>query len=95
VPVDVEETDGSVEDWLSRQVSELPNSDVEAAATRREILEILQETKLPLDVINIILLKCDGLTYDKIAKTIGLTKDAIRMKLNRAKPDIAAVLAKI
>lgn len=95
VPVDVDETDGSVEDWLSRQVSELPYSDVESAAMRNEIEHILQKTKLPIDVINIVLLKCDNLTYDEIADTMGLTKDSIRMRLNRAKPDIAAVLSKL
>lgn len=95
VPFDVDETDGSVEDWLSRQVGELPNSDVESVATKREVEQILQEMKLPNDIINIVLLKCDGLNYDEIAKTTGLTEDAVRMKLNRVKPNIAAVLSQL
>jgi hypothetical protein len=92
VPVDVDETDGSVEDWLSRQVSELPNSDVESSATTRELSQILESASLPRDVINIILLKCDGQNFEGIGNILGLSKDAIRMKINRVKPAITALL---
>jgi DNA-directed RNA polymerase specialized sigma24 family protein len=92
VPADVDETDGSVEDWLSRQVSELPNSDIEKSATQQELSQILESASLPSDVVNIVLLKCDGHTFEDIGVKLGLSKDAIRMKLNRAKPIISKAL---
>jgi RNA polymerase sigma factor (sigma-70 family) len=92
VPFDVETTDGGVEDWLSRKVAELPNSDVESDARKIEIKDLLQKLSLPTEVVSIVLLKCDGLTYGAIGKTLGLSQDAVRMKLNRAKPSIRTVL---
>jgi len=92
VPFDVDETDGSEEDWRSRQVSELPNSDIEKTIAQRELIQILEGKGLPSDVISIIMLKCDDLTFEKIGEKLGLSKDAIRMKLNRAKPTLSSAL---
>jgi DNA-directed RNA polymerase specialized sigma24 family protein len=92
VPFDVDETDGSVEDWISTKVSELPNSDIEKAASQKKLSQILEATSLPNDIISIIMYKCDNFTFEEIGDKMGLSKDAIRMKLNRAKPILSSVL---
>jgi DNA-directed RNA polymerase specialized sigma24 family protein len=95
VPVDVDETDGSVEDWISRQAGALSGNDVELSATKTELTQILQNANLPSDVLNIVLLKCEGQTNEEIGNTLGLSKDAIRMKINRAKPAMAGLVERI
>ena len=52
--------------------------------TDDQIIKILQAAALPQD-ITIVIMRCSNANYEDIGQALGLSKDAVRMKMNRAK----------
>ena len=53
--------------------------------TDDQIIKILQAAALPQDIITIVMMRCSNANYEDIGQELGLSKDAVRMKMNRAK----------
>ncbi|RUO36941.1 hypothetical protein CWE13_08840 [Aliidiomarina shirensis] len=83
------DTESNFDDWLANKIGELYKQDVETAATQPQLTEILEDASIPNDVIEMILLRCDGETFEAIGDKVGLSKDAVRMRLNRVKESLS------
>lgn len=84
-----DETERSFEDWLMSKVGELNENGVEKNATQFTLTEILKHASIPSDVIDMILLKCEGEKYKVIGAKFGLSEDAVRMRLKRVRAALA------
>jgi hypothetical protein len=56
----------------------------EPIPTTNELRQLLEGKGIKADVIEILLLKASGEKYEAIGEKLGITKDAVRMKFNRA-----------
>ena len=83
------ETERSFEDWLMSKVGERDESGVENNATQLPLTEILKRASIPSDIIDMILLKCEGETNKDIGAKFGLSEDAVRMRLKRTRAALA------
>lgn len=78
------ENDYDFENWLIGKATHL-KTEADLSDTNEQVIKILQVASLPQDIITIVMMRCDNAKYEDIGQTLGLSKDAVRMKMNRAK----------
>lgn len=89
VGFDDSENEISFDEWLTAKLGDRNNSDIETDATQPSLTEILKSESIAEDVIEMILLRCEGNTNEEIGKLFGLSEDAVRMRLKRVRAALA------
>lgn len=81
---DDSENEYDFENWLVGKATHL-RDETDLSDTDDQIIKILQAVALPQDIITIVMMRCSNANYEDIGQELGLSKDAVRMKMNRAK----------
>tara|TARA_R110002012_G_scaffold41523_2_gene113486 strand:+ start:8342 stop:8986 length:645 start_codon:yes stop_codon:yes gene_type:complete len=85
-PSSIDESEGqSHDDWLETLL-EANNSNQKALDKQlSDVLEVLNKSDIPSELLEIVKMRGEGKTYPEIAEKLNMSKDAVRMKFNRAK----------
>jgi DNA-directed RNA polymerase specialized sigma24 family protein len=82
----------SREEWLDTLAEEHSNKQVPLHEHLDDIIEILNQSELSSELIEIVKMRGEGNSYVEIAEHFDASADSIRMKLNRAKKTLSATL---
>jgi DNA-directed RNA polymerase specialized sigma24 family protein len=82
----------SHDDWL--EILMEANSSNQKALDQQlsEVIEILSNSNITSELLDIVKMRGEGKTYPEIAEQLNMTKDSVRMKMNRAKKVLSDVL---
>jgi DNA-binding NarL/FixJ family response regulator len=84
----------SQEDWLETLVQQKSAEHKPFHEHLHNIVELLELNNFSGDIVEIVSLRGQGYTYIEIAEKLNLTKDSVRMKMNRSKIAISEIIAK-
>ncbi|NVJ64762.1 MAG: sigma-70 family RNA polymerase sigma factor [Flavobacteriaceae bacterium] len=80
------------DDWLEILIE--ANSSKQKALDQQlaEVVQVLRDSSIPSELLEIVKMRGEGKTYPEIAEHMGMTKDSVRMKMNRAKTMLTELL---
>lgn len=80
------------DEWLETLLNQRHEENLNVEEHLEVIKSSLESANIPKDIIDLISMRGEGMTYPEIADKTGQSKDAIRMKLNRAKASLILAL---
>ena len=78
--------------WLTSLLEESGTEDHDIVDSLREIEVVLTKANLPQDVIDLVVMRGQGMTFVEISEKVGKNKDALRQQLKRAEDKIDRAL---
>ena len=78
--------------WLTSLLEESGEQNHDIAESLLEIEVILTKANLPQDVIDLVVMRGQGMTFIEISEKVGKNKDALRQQLKRAEDKIDRAL---
>lgn len=91
-PLNNEGDDNGNEDWLDALVNANSTEQSDFITELDTLIVKLHAADFPSEIIDIVSMRIEGRTFTEIAEALGCSKDAVRMKLTRAKSRIREVL---
>lgn len=80
------------DEWLETLLNQRHQENLNVEEHLDVIKSSLESANIHKDIIDLISMRGEGMTYPEIADKTGQSKDAIRMKLNRAKASLILAL---
>lgn len=80
------------DEWLETLLNQRHQENLNVEEHLEVIKSSLESANIPKDIIDLISMRGEGMTYPEIADKTAQSKDAIRMKLNRVKPSLMLAL---
>jgi hypothetical protein len=92
-PISSDESVGqSHDDWLETLLDENNSSQKAIDQQLSDLIDTLNKSDIPVELIEIVKLRGEGKTFIEIAEQLNTTKDAVRMKFNRAKSTLLEMM---
>ncbi|MCB5228379.1 sigma-70 family RNA polymerase sigma factor [Alishewanella sp. 16-MA] len=92
-------SDGSPSLDHNQWVQSLANNTLSDSQSTESLIEMLWEAleqgDLPVETVQMIKMRAEGMTFPEIAKEMNVSVDAVRMRINRAKRELGEILGEL